>query len=61
MTGMELVARMGKEKNLCRILAGKSESTIPLGSCRRRWEENIELPQSSEKFNQLQSGYQWYL
>jgi hypothetical protein len=37
------VARMGKKRNVCRILVGKPEGKIPLGRHRRRWEEDIKV------------------
>jgi hypothetical protein len=34
---------MGENKNTYRILAGKPEGKRPLGSPRRRWEDNIRM------------------
>jgi hypothetical protein len=35
------VARMGKERDVYRILVGKPEGKRPMGRPRRRWEDNI--------------------
>jgi hypothetical protein len=35
------VARMGKERCVCRVLVGKPEGKRPLGRPRHRWEDNI--------------------
>jgi hypothetical protein len=37
------VARMGKERNVYRVLMGKSEGKRPLGRPRRRWEDGIRI------------------
>jgi hypothetical protein len=37
------VARMGKERNTCRLLVGKLEGKRPLGTPRRRWVYNIRM------------------
>jgi hypothetical protein len=37
------VARMGVERNVCRVLMGKPEGKGPLGSPRRRWEDGIRM------------------
>ena len=37
------VARMGEEREVYRVLAGKPEGRIPLGRPRRRWEDNIRM------------------
>jgi hypothetical protein len=37
------VARMGKYRNAYRILVGKPEGKIPLGSPKRRWVDNIKM------------------
>jgi hypothetical protein len=37
------VARMGTERNACRILVGKPEGKRPLRRPRRRWEDNIRI------------------
>ena len=37
------VARMGEEKGVYRILAGKPEGKIPLGRPRCRWVDNIRM------------------
>jgi hypothetical protein len=34
---------MGKERNLYRVLVGKSVRKRPLGRPRRRWEDNIKI------------------
>jgi hypothetical protein len=37
------VARMRVERRVHRLLVGKSEGKGPLGSPRRRWEDNIKM------------------
>jgi hypothetical protein len=37
------VARMGKERKLCKVLVGKPEGKRPLGRPRRRWEDGIRM------------------
>jgi hypothetical protein len=37
------VARMGEGRGVHRILVGKPEGKRPLGSPRRRWEDNIKI------------------
>jgi hypothetical protein len=37
------VARMGENRVVHRLLAGKPEGKRPLGRPRRRWEDNIEI------------------
>jgi hypothetical protein len=37
------VARMGEERNACRILVGKPDGKRPLGRPRRRWLDNIKM------------------
>jgi hypothetical protein len=37
------VAHMGEKRNAYRNLVGKPEGKRPLGSHRRRWEDNIEM------------------
>ena len=34
---------MGESRGVYRVLVGKSEGKIPLGSPRRRWEDNIKM------------------
>jgi hypothetical protein len=41
--GEEHVARIGKNRNACRILVGKIEGKRPLGRPRRRWVKNIKM------------------
>jgi hypothetical protein len=36
------VARMGKKRNVYRLLVGKPEGKRPLGRPRRRWVDNIK-------------------
>jgi hypothetical protein len=36
------VARMGEDRGVYRVLAGKPEGKRPLGRPRRRWEDNIK-------------------
>jgi hypothetical protein len=38
-----LVARMGEERGVYRVLVGKSEGKRPLGRPRRRWVDNIRM------------------
>jgi hypothetical protein len=37
------VARMWKKWSVCRILVGKPEGNRLLGTCKRRWEDNIKI------------------
>jgi hypothetical protein len=37
------VARMGEERNVYRVLMGKSEGKRPLERPRRRWEDGIRI------------------
>jgi hypothetical protein len=37
------VARMGEERNVYRVLMGKTEGKKPLGRPRRRWEDGIRM------------------
>jgi hypothetical protein len=37
------VARMGEERNVYRVLMGKSEGKRPLGRQRRRWKDGIRM------------------
>jgi len=37
------VARTGASRGVYRVLVGKPEGTIPLGSPRHRWEDNIKM------------------
>jgi hypothetical protein len=37
------VARMGQGRGVYRVLVGKPEGKRPLGSPRRRWEDNIKM------------------
>jgi hypothetical protein len=37
------VARMGKKRNMYRLLVGKPEGKRPLGRPRRRWIDNIKM------------------
>jgi hypothetical protein len=37
------VARMGENRNACRILVGKQEGKRPLGRPRRRWVVNTKI------------------
>jgi hypothetical protein len=37
------VARMGEERKLYKVLAGKLEGKRPLGRPRRRWEDGIRM------------------
>ena len=46
------VARMGKERRVCRVLVGKPEGRRPLGRSRRRWVDNIRMD-----FQEVGCGY----
>ena len=37
------IARMGERRDVCRVLVGKPERKRPLGSPRRKWEDNIKI------------------
>jgi hypothetical protein len=37
------VARMGEERNVCRVLMGNPKGKRPLGRTRRRWEDGIKM------------------
>jgi hypothetical protein len=37
------VARMGEERKVCKVLAGKPEGKRPLGRPKRRWEDGIRM------------------
>ena len=37
------MARMGEDRGVHRVLAGKPEGKRPLGRPRRRWEDNIKM------------------
>jgi hypothetical protein len=37
------VARMGEGRGVYRVLVGKREGKRPLGTPRRRWEDNIKI------------------
>jgi hypothetical protein len=43
MTWAGHVARMGKKRNVYRLLVGKPEGKRPLGRPRRRWIDNIKM------------------
>jgi hypothetical protein len=34
---------MGKGRNVCRVLVGKSEGKRPLGRPRRRWKDGLKM------------------
>jgi hypothetical protein len=38
-----LVARMGEERKVYKLLVGKREGKRPLGRPRRRWEDGIRM------------------
>jgi hypothetical protein len=52
------VARMGKGRNLCRILVGKPEGRRPLGRPRRRWEDGINMDLREIGWG-VWSGFTW--
>jgi hypothetical protein len=37
------VARMGEERKMYKVLAGKPEGRRPLGRPRRRWEDRVRV------------------
>ena len=37
------MARMGERRGVCTALVGKPEGKRPLGTHRRRWEDNIKM------------------
>jgi hypothetical protein len=37
------VARMGEERNMCKVLMGKPEGKMPLGRPMRRWRDGIRM------------------
>jgi hypothetical protein len=37
------VARMGEEREMCKVLVGKPKGRKPLGRPRRRWEDGIRM------------------
>jgi hypothetical protein len=37
------IAHMGERRDVCRGLVGKSEGKRPLGSPRRKWEDNFDV------------------
>jgi hypothetical protein len=37
------VTRMGAKRNAYRVLVGKPEGEVSLGSCTRRWDDNIKM------------------
>jgi hypothetical protein len=39
----EHITRMGKRRDVYRVLVGKPEGKGPLGGTRRRWENNIKM------------------
>jgi hypothetical protein len=41
--GAEHVARIGKWRDIYGVLVGRPEGKRPLGSSRRRWEDNIKM------------------
>jgi hypothetical protein len=43
MRWMGHVARMGQEREVCKVLVGKPEGKRPLGRPRRRWEDGIRM------------------
>jgi hypothetical protein len=52
------VARMGKERNVYRVLVGKPEGKRPLGSPRRRWEDGIKMDLRETGWG-VWSGFSW--
>jgi hypothetical protein len=37
------IARMDEKRNACRILVGKPEGKLPLGTPKRLWVDNIKM------------------
>jgi hypothetical protein len=50
-----IVARMGEERGVYRVLVGKSEEKRPLGRPRHRWEDNIKMDLQEVEFG----GMDW--
>jgi hypothetical protein len=57
------VARMGKERGVCRVLVGKPEGKRPLERPRGIWEDNIRMDLRSGMWGYgldwAGSGYRW--
>jgi hypothetical protein len=59
------VARIGKKRNVCRLLVGKPEGKRPLGRPRRRWVDNIKMDLLEIRVNVVdwlglaQNRYRW--
>jgi hypothetical protein len=51
------VARMGEERGVHRVLVGKPEGNRPLGTPRRRWEDNIKM--DLRKLEGVGTGWSW--
>jgi hypothetical protein len=47
------VARIGGVRGACKILVGKPEGRRPLGSPRRRWEDNIKMDLRETEFGDV--------
>ena len=43
MRWVKLVARMGERRGVYRVLVGRPEGKRPLGTSKRRWEDNINM------------------
>jgi hypothetical protein len=56
----------GEKENAYRVLVGKPERRRPLGRCRRRWEDNIEMDlreigwDGMDSFNLAHDRDQWW-
>jgi len=55
---VNLVARMGEDRGVHRLLVGKPEGNKPLGRPRRRWEDNIKID-IQEVGGVVGTGWSW--
>jgi hypothetical protein len=53
----EHVARVGEERNVYKVLAGKPEGKRPLGRYKRRWEDGIRMDLG--EIGREWSGFRW--
>jgi hypothetical protein len=53
------VARMGEERNVYRVLVGKSEGNRPLGTQRLKWENGMKLDLREIGWVGEWSGFAW--
>jgi len=50
------MARMGEEREVCRVLVGKPEGRRPVGRPRRRWVDNIRTD-----LQEVRCGYMYWI